>query len=195
MRDTVTLTSPASASEVSTSASVCPGPNTPPICITRDERVLAEAGPLDHRCAAQLAARPEHARHLGDRGRRVREAVKARVGDHEVEAAVFERQRLDVGLGELDPVKATAVGLGAGPPQHHRREVGRDVVELLLRAEAAEGDAAAARDVQHAACPWAARRGGRCRGRRQRCRCPRSGAQARRPRARARPPSRRWSPR
>jgi hypothetical protein len=40
--------------------------------------------------------------------------VEARARDDQVEAAVVERQRLDVRVGELDPVNAAAVGLGAG---------------------------------------------------------------------------------
>jgi hypothetical protein len=58
--------------------------------------------------------------------------VEARISHHHVDAAVLEWQGLDVRFGELDPVNATAVGLGTGAPEHQWREVGCDVVELLL---------------------------------------------------------------
>jgi hypothetical protein len=54
---------------------------------------------------------------------------------------------------EFDPVNATVVGLGASPPQHPRREVGRGVVQHLFGSEAAECHAAAARDVERTLMP------------------------------------------
>src|SRR5437763_15916111 len=71
-----------------------PGTEHPTELHEAHERVLARPGPLDHRCAAQLAARAQHAGHLGDRGGWVRKAVEARVGHDQVEAAVLEWQRL-----------------------------------------------------------------------------------------------------
>jgi hypothetical protein len=116
----------------------------------RSTDASSRLGSLDHRGAPQLAAGLEHACRLRDRRRWIWEAVKTRAGDAQLQAAVFERQRLDVGLDELDPVNATTVGLGAGPAEHAGREVAGHVLEMLLGSQAAERDTAAARDVEHA---------------------------------------------
>jgi hypothetical protein len=114
----------------------------------RDEGVVAPASAADGGVADETPARPKAARDLGQSRLWAVEAVEAVEAETEVEARVFEGERLDVGLDELDLAEAAPLGDPARAAEHPAREVGGDVADPLAPAKGAEREPAAAGGVE-----------------------------------------------
>ncbi len=93
---------PASASQARTSAGAGAGAEEAGEAADLADRQVAEAGVGEQGAAGQDAAGVQHAGHLQDGEVRVGEAVQAGEGDDQVELAVGEGQRADVGEHRLD---------------------------------------------------------------------------------------------
>ena len=77
--------------------------------------------------------------------------MQAKVGQEQVGARLLERQRLGVGLGQLDLAEAEPAGVAACLLEHAGREVEAEVAHALLRPKRPKGDPRAAGRVDDGA--------------------------------------------
>ena len=99
--------------------------------VDRLQRRRAQLRELEHR---QLPARAQHAEHLAQRARLVRDVAQAEGDAHDVEAARCERQRLGVHLRAGDGGHQAFVDDAPAPLAQHRRvDVGEYHLALVAR--------------------------------------------------------------
>ena len=149
-----------------------PGPGAGPA-----QGLVARAGVGEDRAARDRAAGRQDAHHLADRLARVGEAVQAREGDDEVEGAVVEGQRADVGHGRASPGRPPR----AAPRSRARARAWSARCRRRRRVRPARAAARAAPRPIRSGCRGPVRRRAACRARPRprrsaagRCRCRRA---------------------